>query len=220
MQNAETFGQHQYGRLSEAPYQILVVCTANVCRSVMAEHLMRSALRSAGLDGRIEVRSAGTQVVIPPWDPEPERHLVSRGAVELLRRRGITVETHARTRVDPQLLDASELVLVMERVHLQDIVNLWPPAAPKTFLLKEAALLAERSPLEAVDLPSRVAELDSRRPSPKWVLELDRSIDVEDPVGGEPEFFEACAADIESAIDTLIERLFSSWDLSADAVAP
>lgn len=117
-------------------------------------------------------------------------------------------------------MDASELVLVMERVHLQDIVNLWPPAAPKTFLLKEAALLAERSPLEAVDLPSRVAELDSRRPSPKWVLELDRSIDVEDPVGGEPEFFEACAADIESAIDTLIERLFSSWDLSADAVAP
>ncbi len=40
--------------------RILFVCMGNICRSPTAEGVMRALLRDAGLDGRIEVDSAGT----------------------------------------------------------------------------------------------------------------------------------------------------------------
>ena len=41
--------------------RVLFVCTANVCRSPLAEALLRHRLRSMGLGRRIAVASAGTR---------------------------------------------------------------------------------------------------------------------------------------------------------------
>ena len=40
--------------------RVLFVCLGNICRSPTAEGVLRHKLREAGLDGRIEVDSAGT----------------------------------------------------------------------------------------------------------------------------------------------------------------
>ena len=40
--------------------KILFVCLGNICRSPMAEFVMREKVRRAGLNGRIEIASAGT----------------------------------------------------------------------------------------------------------------------------------------------------------------
>lgn len=175
----------------------------------MAEHLLRCRLAERGLSERFSVASAGTRVVVPPWDSDMLGQGPSRGAVDALARRGIEVTEHTRMRVVPDVLDSSSLVLTMERYHLQEIVNLWPPAEPKVFVLKEAALLASSRPFETADFDSRLKELDGRRPTPRHALSLDRSIDVEDPIGGDPEFYEMCALEIEEAIETLLDSLWN-----------
>ena len=40
--------------------RVLFVCMGNICRSPTAEGVMRALCASAGLDGEIEVDSAGT----------------------------------------------------------------------------------------------------------------------------------------------------------------
>ncbi|MER3395500.1 MAG: hypothetical protein C4318_06305 [Acidimicrobiia bacterium] len=194
-------------------HQILVVCTANVCRSVMAEHLLTRELRERGLRDAFCVVSAGTRVVFSPWERDCSTHLPSRGAVEVLRRRGIEVGNHTRRRVVPDILDASSLVLTMERFHLEETINLWPPVEPRAFVLKEAAILAESKPFGAVDFESRVKELDARRSSARDVLYLDKSIDVEDPIGGTLEYYEACATEIEDALRRLLETLWVDLEI-------
>ncbi len=190
-------------------HQILVVCTANVCRSVIAEHLFKFHLEKRGLKDRFPVCSAGTQVVAPPWDPDLKGQRPSRGALAVLAERGIEVREHTRRRVIPELLDSSSLVLTMERYHLQEITNLWPASERKVFVLKEAAQLASSAPFAQSDFTSRLEELDARRPSPRHSLSLDRSIDVEDPIGGDPEFYELCAVEIEDAITRLLDSLWA-----------
>jgi protein-tyrosine phosphatase len=62
--------------------RILMVCMGNICRSPTAEGVLRHQLRLAGLDGRIEVDSAGTHA---SWhageapDPRSIRHALRRG---------------------------------------------------------------------------------------------------------------------------------------------
>ncbi|MGN9755604.1 low molecular weight protein-tyrosine-phosphatase [Streptomyces sp. SD31] len=41
-------------------YRVCFVCTGNICRSPMAESVFRARIAEAGLDGLVEVDSAGT----------------------------------------------------------------------------------------------------------------------------------------------------------------
>jgi protein-tyrosine phosphatase len=41
-------------------YRVCFVCTGNICRSPMAESVFRARIEEAGLDGSVEVDSAGT----------------------------------------------------------------------------------------------------------------------------------------------------------------
>ena len=47
-------------RQSFGPYRVCLVCLGNICRSPMAETVLRAELDAAGLDGKAVVDSAGT----------------------------------------------------------------------------------------------------------------------------------------------------------------
>src|SRR5690606_42013990 len=51
--------------------RVMTVCTGNICRSPMAEVVLRERLVEAGLDGQVEVDSTGTTgyEVGSPMDP-------------------------------------------------------------------------------------------------------------------------------------------------------
>lgn len=58
-----------------------MICMGNICRSPTAEAVLRHQLQRAGLDGRVEVDSAGTHgyhVGSPP-DPRSQEHAALRG---------------------------------------------------------------------------------------------------------------------------------------------
>ncbi|MEW6705929.1 MAG: low molecular weight protein-tyrosine-phosphatase [Pseudomonadota bacterium] len=66
---------------SAAEVRILMICMGNICRSPTAEGVLRHKLRQAGLEGRVEVDSAGTHgyhVGAPP-DERAQHHALKRG---------------------------------------------------------------------------------------------------------------------------------------------
>ncbi|MDU4249212.1 low molecular weight protein-tyrosine-phosphatase [Pseudomonas sp.] len=102
---------------------VLVICAGNICRSPTGEHLLRRNLAGSG----IRVSSAGLTAMVG--------HPFERNALEMLQRHGQQPHVHTARQLTPQLLQASDLVLVMEQRQLQDVIRLSPVSRGKTFLL-------------------------------------------------------------------------------------
>jgi protein-tyrosine phosphatase len=109
---------------------VLVVCTANQCRSPLAAALLRRALDGSG----VAVLDAGTGESGYPVTDE---------TLTTASRLGIDLSDHLSTSIDPALVDGAGLVLTMERAHVRTIVVEHPEAWFKTFTLKELVRRAE-----------------------------------------------------------------------------
>jgi protein-tyrosine phosphatase len=103
--------------------QVLIVCVGNICRSPTAEHLLRQALRNSN----VEVSSAGLAAVVD--------HPLERHALATLSQHGQQPAPHSARQLTSSLLQASDLVLVMEHGHLREVNQRSPESRGKTFLL-------------------------------------------------------------------------------------
>ncbi len=73
--------------------RVLMVCMGNICRSPMAEGVLRKAIRDAGLERLIETDSAGTHAYHIGSAPDPRaQQAISRRGVDISRLRGRKVE--------------------------------------------------------------------------------------------------------------------------------
>lgn len=108
--------------------RILVVCTANICRSPVAAALLRDRLRQRGL-AEWRVGSAGTwAVVIRP---------ASRHSVSVMSRHGHDITGHRAAMVNEAYLREADLVLTMETGHAEALRAEFPAQAHKVYLLTE-----------------------------------------------------------------------------------
>ncbi len=105
--------------------RILVVCTGNSCRSVMAQRLLARLFERGGIP--VQVESAGL-FAMPGMPPTKETE-------QVLRRVGLDCSDHRARIVTPEAVDAADLILVMEPFHHEEIFRRFPPAAGKTHLL-------------------------------------------------------------------------------------
>ncbi|HEY3906791.1 MAG TPA: low molecular weight protein-tyrosine-phosphatase [Streptosporangiaceae bacterium] len=95
-------------------YEICVVCLGNICRSPMAEVLLRAELARAGLDQRARVQSAGTG----DWHlGEP----MDRGARAELARHGLDGSAHRARQIGPEWLGRFDLLLATDRSNLRNL---------------------------------------------------------------------------------------------------
>ena len=106
--------------------RILVVCVGNICRSPMAEAVLRNALRNQ--EG-ITVESAGLGAMVD-WPP-------AEFAEELMAERGLDIANHRARQLTPEILHEADLVLVMESGHKKAIEVDDATARGKVFRLGE-----------------------------------------------------------------------------------
>ena len=103
--------------------RVLVVCVGNICRSPTAEWLLRHRLRRDG----VTIESAGLAALVGnPIDPVAE---------SVLAEHGVSVAGHVARQVSPELINAADIVLVMDKRHMSAVHAQVPHARGKTFLL-------------------------------------------------------------------------------------
>lgn len=121
--------------------EILFVCTGNICRSPMAEGLLRHILETRSVKG-IRIRSAGTHAM----DGRPVEPL----AVEAARERGADISSHRARSLDRDMVARADLILVMEQEHADLIARVLPPArqAEALHLLARFNAAADRSEVD------------------------------------------------------------------------
>lgn len=103
-------------------YRICCVCSGNICRSPMAEAVLRRMVSEDGLDDMVTVDSAGTG----DW------HIGERAdhrAMIALDRGGYTGFAHRARQFDPDWFTGRDLVLALDHGHLRTLRS-WAPSGP------------------------------------------------------------------------------------------
>jgi protein-tyrosine phosphatase len=142
---------------------VLVVCTANECRSPSAVALLADTL-GATLGNAVRIAGAGTQAA-------PGRPLCARAERWLGESAQVPAPTgHRSVVLDAAHVRDASLVLGAAREHRSAAVALVPSVQRRAFTLTQAARLAERLSSEGVRAPSG---LDPAARLAWWVEELD-----------------------------------------------
>ncbi|HET8527155.1 MAG TPA: hypothetical protein VFM81_11040 [Actinomycetota bacterium] len=189
---------------------ILVVCTGNVCRSPIAEGLLRAAFASKLGAGSPTVSSAGTM----GWSGSG----ADPNSVEAAAERGVDISDHRARELTTRDIASATLVLGMAGEHRRAVVTQDPDAAPRTFTLKELVRLLEAlRPGSGGDLSSRVAEADALRASGFAGDPGDE--DVPDPLGMPLDSFRAVAWELDEWCGRLVEGLLGRADTAVATTA-
>jgi protein-tyrosine phosphatase len=98
--------------------RVLVVCSGNICRSPMAEGILRHLAAEAGMP--LELRGAGTLKIVgrPP----------SAEAVEACREKGVDISGLRSAALDEERLEWADQVLCMAQHHVESCLALAPSA--------------------------------------------------------------------------------------------
>src|SRR5512141_2263143 len=143
---------------------VLFVCTGNVCRSPMAEGIFRQAAQGRG-DYRVLSAGLGAAEGQPP----------SPYAVQAVKELGIDISGLRSRMLTAELVLQADYIFGMTHSHLDTVAMLYPPAAEKTFLLREFD--------ETLDTFEK---------------------DISDPIGGSYEVYLNCRDQIEQGIVSLL----------------
>lgn len=96
------------------PYRVTFVCTGNICRSPMAEHVLRGRAEQAGLDVAVDSSGTGGWHVGGPADPR---------TVRILREHGYT-SAHRARQFQASWFDDYDLVIALDRGHQRELSRL------------------------------------------------------------------------------------------------
>src|SRR5215471_13771675 len=107
-------------RQSFGPYNVCLVCLGNICRSPMAEVVLRDELARAGLAGAVSVDSAGTG----DWHLGEQMHGPAQAE---LARRGYDGSGHRARQIQRSWLAGYDLLVAMDQKNLGTLRRMAPP---------------------------------------------------------------------------------------------
>ena len=189
--------------------RIMMVCTGNICRSPVADVLLRNALPRE----RYVVESMGTHALVDrPMTEQAASRAIRLGAAST------DVENHRARQMNEADLVATDLVLAMSREHRTRIVETAPTIVHRTFTLREFQRLS--ASLSDEELESLGAHMRSRRKKLPLLLERLRSQrsevgaasgshddDIVDPYRRSDKTYDRSMALIAPAIDEVARAL-------------
>lgn len=176
------------------PFRVLVVCTGNISRSPVVQHLLANDLA----DGSLRVTSAGTHAVVgAPIDP-PMGTLLSGIGIDSSPFRARQLKSYLLTDVD--------LVLGLTREHRSSAVELEPSVVRRSFTLREfVRILPTAGPFfgktmgERLQAATDAAALARMRVPPTRPADDD----VIDPYGAPTQVYHRVFAEIYEAVGAI-----------------
>ncbi|MCQ9207919.1 MAG: low molecular weight protein arginine phosphatase [Omnitrophica bacterium] len=126
---------------------ILLICTGNSCRSVIAQGLLKKMLQGKGA---YEVVSAGTAGLVG-MRPTDE-------VIQVMSEQDIDVSGHRSSALSEKDIREADLILVMERIHKQIVLSHAPLAQGKTYLLSEFGRQKSEEKLVNPDIPDPIGK--------------------------------------------------------------
>ncbi|MHC4366087.1 MAG: L-threonylcarbamoyladenylate synthase [Planctomycetota bacterium] len=131
---AGAFSEQQLHDLSKINF--LFVCTGNTCRSPMAEGIFRKYLAEKLRCDVDDLGSVGYKVNSAGIMGSAAFPATAE-AIEACAVEGIDITAHRNKGLSKELIDESDFIFAMERLHLERVVALEPEAGDKCFLLAE-----------------------------------------------------------------------------------
>lgn len=193
-----------------SPARLLVVCTANICRSPLAAALLEELVEYHAPSGArpLEVSSAGTHARPDLPAVEPMRTI----AVEW----GLDLSGHRSRTVTRDLAIGADLVVTMEDGHRDRVAGLAPGLAVRTFTIRELADLIVHA--AGADAPELVVDAGmtglARSLHHVRVVRGQPAPDFADPIGGPREGYRRAARDLADLAGVIGSPLLSA--LSAE----
>ncbi len=108
---------------------ILLVCTGNMCRSPMAEAILKDQLHRDRKDHLYRVHSAGTWTI--------DGRGASRLAIEAMQEAGLDLTGHRTHHLTSEDVRQAALILVMTQDHKESLLAEFPEVDQRTLLLSE-----------------------------------------------------------------------------------
>jgi protein-tyrosine-phosphatase len=184
---------------------LLVLCTGNAARSVMAGYMLDRLAKERALP--LSIVSAGTHTI--NGQPMSVRTRVAIASVPALA--DAPVSRHRSRQLRHADLDRAQLVVAMEADHVRYIRRRHAEAADRTAVIRSLVdRLEPPAPgapetaapcITATSLAERVRRLDLAS------APLDDADDVIDPAGREQDAYLACAAELWQLCTDLVDRL-------------
>ena len=174
---------------------LLVLCTGNAARSVMAGFMLEH-LRDGRAGDPLHIVTAGTHTI----DGQPMGMRTRTALARLPELAGADFRRHRSRQVHGVDLVHAELVVVMEADHVRFVRRQFPDAAAKTATIRR--LCRDLAPPPPA-LGERVAALGLA------TVEVSDSEDVLDPAGHEADVYAACVDELWGLCRTLVTPALS-----------
>ena len=97
--------------------KILFVCHGNICRSPMAEFVMKDLVKKAGMESQFRIESAATsreEIGNPVYPPARQK----------LKEHGISCEGHAARQLTNQDYEEYDLLIGMDQANLRSMYRI------------------------------------------------------------------------------------------------
>jgi protein-tyrosine phosphatase len=184
------------------PCAILFVCTANLCRSPMAEAVTEHLVGKQFPGACVRAESAGLDV--------PEGLVTPHEVAEVLGERGVSFRPRGPQTLTAGMLDSADLILTAERSQRGRVVRLAPSAMHQTFTLGEFARVAGAVAGDAGGEGSSRGLVGRAAASRALVRPADPAEDdLPDPYGGPVSGYRSCADRIEASLQRVLPLLLS-----------
>lgn len=115
--------------MSERNPTVLVICSANICRSPVVEALLREGFRKRNVAATVE--SAGTLGIVGEAAAGP--------SIALMKARGSDLSGHRSSALEAAAFERADLVVCMAQNHVDTLLARRPDAAAKVVRLAELA---------------------------------------------------------------------------------